>query len=142
MPDEVFESLVRFLIQLYPNLEIIQRIVYTPDLLRLMKKLEGIVEITPEAPILTSATDLSARNAISIVLLGMYIGSKIGKLHADSLSSSDLSKMTGKARKTISNELPKLATDGIIEKTSEGQYRLTLLGMKKTEDIIDICKSK
>ena len=133
---------MRFMNELYPSLEIIKKIVYTPDLLRLIKNLEGIIEITQEAPILTFSADLSAKNAISIVLLGMYVGSKIGKLHTDSLSSNILSKITGKARKTISNELSKLVAEGTVERNSEGEYRLTLLGMKKTEDIVDIYKSK
>jgi hypothetical protein len=116
-------------------LEILRKLVYTPDVTNLAAKLVGRVEITAEGPILVSGSDLSARDAVCITLLGAYVGYKLGKLPVESLSSSDLAKITGKARKTISNEVPRLVADGLTERTIEGEYKLTILGIKKTEDM-------
>jgi len=135
--NQVFESVVRFLTQIYPNLETIQKIVYAPDLIKLAEKLAGIIEITSDGPLLVSALDLPARNAVCLALLGSYVGNKLGKISKGTLSSNELAKMTGKARKTISNEMPRLCSDGLVERTTEGEYQMTVLGIRKTEDIIN-----
>jgi hypothetical protein len=134
--NQVFEFIVHFLTEVYPNLEILRNLVYTPDLTNLATKLIGRVEITIEGPVLVSGSELSARDAACITLLGAHVGNKLGKLTKETLSSGDLAKITGKARKTISNEIPKLITDGLVERTAEGEYKLTVLGIRKTEDML------
>lgn len=134
--NKVFESITRFLAELYPNLEIIRNLVYTPNLSIIAAKLVGHVEITDEGPILVSGSELSTWEAACITLLGAHIGNKLGKLAKETLTSSDLARITGKARKTISNEVPKLVVDGLIERTPEGEYKLTILGIRKTEDML------
>jgi hypothetical protein len=134
--NQVAESIVRFLTEVYPNLEILRKLVYNPDVTNLAAKLVGRVEITAEGPILVSGFELSTRDAACIALLGAYVGNKLGKLPKESLTSGDLAKITGKARKTISNEVPKLVADGLAERTVEGEYKLTILGVRKTEDTL------
>jgi hypothetical protein len=134
--DQVFEAIIRFLTQIYPNLEIVQKIVYTPNLTELAEKLVGIVEITSDGLILVSGLDLSAKDAICLALLGTYVGNKLGKMRKETLSSSELAKTTGKARKTISNEIPRLTLEGLVERTAEGEYGITALGIRKAEDMI------
>jgi hypothetical protein len=140
--NQVFESIVRFLIQIYPNLEILQKIVYTPNLSVLTEKLVGVVEISSEGPILVSGLDLPSRDVACIALLGAHAGSKLGKLSKETLSSSDLARITGKARKTISNEIPRLVSDGLVERTVEGEYRITILGVRKAENAIEEYKPR
>ena len=134
--DEVFEALTRFLTQLYPNLEIAMKITYTPDLTRLAEEIAGIIELTPEGPLFASDLQLLAREKICLALLGAHVGERLGKLSKGSLSPSELSKITGKARKTISNELPKLVAGGLVERTAEGECQITILGIRETENII------
>jgi hypothetical protein len=134
--NQVFESIVRFLTEVCPGLEVLRSIVYAPDLAKLATKLVGHVEITAEGPILVSRSELSAREAACIVLLGAHVGNKLGKLTKESLSSSDLARITGKARKTISNEVPGLVADGLVDRTEEGEFKLTILGIRKTEDML------
>ena len=133
--NQVFEAIIHFITQIYPNLEIVQNIIYIPNLVQLAEKLVGLVEITSEGPILISGFDQPAKNMILLTLLGSYVGSKLGKIPKDTLSSIDLAKVTGKARKTVSNEIPRLISEGLVERTLEGEYRLTTLGIRKTEDI-------
>jgi len=138
--NQVFESIISFLSQIYPNIEIIRRIFFTPDLAKLSSSIAGLVEITLEGPIIAPNVNLTARSAICLVLLGAYIGAKFGRLQRDSLAASDLSKFTGKAKKTVINELPRLVEEGLIEKVSEGEYRITTLGIRRTEEIIESLK--
>ena len=135
--DQVFESIVRFLTEIYPDLEILQKVVYTPDVTRLANKLQGLVEITSEGPILASGLDLPAKHAVCITLLASHVGHTLGKTPKRTLSSSELARLIDKARKTIRNEMPRLISEGFLERTPEREYRITTLGIRKTEDIID-----
>ncbi|MBS7605278.1 MAG: helix-turn-helix domain-containing protein [Candidatus Bathyarchaeia archaeon] len=136
----VFDSLLHFISQVCPNMELLRKVVYTPDLVNLINEISGLVEISSEGPMLNLNLDLSTRNAVCLALLGAYIGNKIGKLNKDTLSVSDLSKLTGKAKKTVTNELPKLVESGLVEKVYEGEYKITELGIRRTEDIIKAIK--
>ncbi|MDH5795300.1 MAG: hypothetical protein OEZ24_04250 [Candidatus Bathyarchaeota archaeon] len=135
--DQVFESIIRFLTRIYPDLETLQKIVYTPDITRLAGKLQSLVEITSEGPILASGLDLPAKHAVCIALLGSYVGCKLGRTPKPTLSSSQLARLTEKARKTVRNEMPGLISEGLLERTPEREYQITILGVRKTEDIID-----
>ena len=134
--DEVFKAFTRFLTNIYPNLEIVRRLTFTPDLSSLLEELVGFVELAPEGPILNPEVQMSARDKICLALLGADVGSKIGKLSKGTLSSRDLSRITGRARKTIMNEMPKLVARGFVERTSEGEYLITNLGIKHTKDVL------
>jgi len=135
--NEVFDLTVKFLTQICPSLEILQKIIYMPDIVKLAEKIEGLIEITSEGLILRSDLDAPAREAVCLVLLGAYLGRSLGKMSKDSLSTRDLARIVRKARKTIANEMPRLVSDGLVERTREGEYRLTTLGIRKTEIFID-----
>jgi len=134
--DEVLKAAIRFLSEIYPNIELVQKVTYTPDLVRLIECIKGIVELTPEGPVFTSDFQLSAREKICIALLGAYVGEKLGKLSKTSLSTQELTRITKKAKKTISNELPKLINRGLVKRTSEGECQLTVLGIREAENLI------
>ena len=134
--DQVFELTARFLTQICPGLKVLRRLIYTPDITKLAEKIVGLIEISPKGPMLSNF-DVPARDAICLILLGAYLGKVLGILGKDSISSRDLARITGKARKTVSNEMPRLISEGVVERTSEGEYRLTILGIKKTEKIIE-----
>ncbi|MBS7606629.1 hypothetical protein KEJ14_02155 [Candidatus Bathyarchaeota archaeon] len=138
--NQVLESILRFLAKICPAIEIVQKITYTPDIASIINNIAGIIEITEDGPFIRREINLSAKNAICLALLGAYIGNRIGKLPKDTLSVSELSKLTGKARKTISNDIPDLIEDGLVEKVSEGEYRITQLGIRRTEDTISAIK--
>lgn len=138
--EQVFETLLRFISQACPNIELLRRITYTPDLAKIIGNLSGLVEISSSGPIINPGVELSARNAVCLALLGAYVGYRIGRLNKDTLSVVELSRLTGKAKKTITNELPKLVEGGLVERVSEGEYKITELGVRRTEDIIRALK--
>ena len=74
--DKVFELTVKFLTQIYPNLEILRKIVYTPDIVKLVEKVEGLVEITSDGLILLSDLDAPARDRREITSAAHLNGGK------------------------------------------------------------------
>lgn len=140
--DEVLKGFTRFLTQVYPSLEIARRLVYAPDIIAIAEDLSGLVELSSEGPIIVSKGDLSARELICLALLGTHVGYRLGKLSTQDLSPDELARVVGKAKKTVMNELPGLVSNGQIEKGAEGKYSITVLGIKRAEEIIEDYKAK
>lgn len=135
--DEVFDMFVRFMTKIYPNLKLVQKLVFTPDFSELSEKLIGLIELTDEGPILISGRKLSSRKTICLTLLSAYVGNKLGKLCRSTLSTNEISRIIGKARKTVMNEVPWLISKGYVRKTKQGEYLITELGIRQTEKIIE-----
>ncbi len=134
-PDRVTRELLNQLSKFYPALEIAKRLTFTPDLSKLSEALVGVIEFVPEGIILENR-QLPAEQSILICLLGGYVGYKLGIKENDSMFVSSLSKCSGKALKTISNQIALMADEGSVEKIGKGEYRITSLGIKKVEAII------
>ncbi|MCJ7631813.1 hypothetical protein MUP77_05370 [Candidatus Bathyarchaeota archaeon] len=134
-PDTVTRELFTYLNKIYPALEMVKRLSFAPDLAELSTALVGIIKFAPEGIILENR-ELSAEQAILICLLGGYVGYKLGRGENDSMSASTLSKDSGKALKTISNQVALMADEGLVEKMGKGEYRITSLGIKRAEAII------
>lgn len=141
-PDAVFSAIIDFLTKAYPGYEILQVLIFTPDLRRLAESLEGVLQIAPEGILLTTPKDLPAEHAICLALMGSYIGNQFKKYPKDSLSTNELAKVTGKAMKTMFNQLAWMVNDGIVERVERGEYRLTSRGIKKTEEVIKQLKTQ
>ncbi len=139
--DELLKSIVKFLTQVYPSFETVHKIFYSPDVIKLAENLAGLVEVTTEGPLITRI-DLPAKDAICLSLLGAYVGKNLGKIIKETLSPIELARITGKKRKTISNEIPNLLSEGLVERVPEGEYRLTILGIRRTESLIDEIRKK
>lgn len=133
-PDEVFAAFVDFLSKIYPAFEMARQITFMPDIRKLSEDLIGIAEIGTEAPVLVSGRELPADETILLALLCSYIGNRLGKLQKSSLSSGELSKVTGKAQKTVMNQLPKMLVEGSVEKTDK-EYRISDFGIVRTRNI-------
>lgn len=133
-PDIVIRELLYQLSKVYPTLEMVKKLTFTPDLVKLAEVLTGIVEFVPEG-ILLNNRELSAEQAILVCLLGGYVGYRVGRLEDNFMPASSLSKITGKALKTISNQIALMVDEGLVEKVGKGEYSITSLGIKKAEVI-------
>jgi hypothetical protein len=140
-PDQVIRALLAQLSELYPALELARRLTFTPDLAKLSEALTGLAEFSPEGLILNTK-EAPADEAILLALLAMYVGYRIGKLENDSLSASSLAKVTGKALKTITNQIAWIVDDGLVERVGRGEYRITSLGIKRAEQIATALKKE
>jgi len=133
-PDTVTRGLLTQLAQVYPTLEMARRLTFVPDLAKLTEALTGIIEFTPEG-VLLNRRELSAEQAILICLLGGYVGYRLGKGASDCMSASVLSKVSGKALKTISNQIALMVDEGLVERVGRSEYRIISLGIKRAEAI-------
>lgn len=131
-PDAVTKEFLTFLNKVYPTFELAQKLIFNPDSAKLAEELVGVIKFTPEGAIL-EYTESPADEAIILSLVGIYVGNKLGKIPNDSLSANGLSKMTGKALKTISNQLAWMVDDGLIERVGRGEYRITSVGIMRSE---------
>jgi len=134
-PDEVLESLVRFLTKVYPSLGMVQRLAFSPDIAELADALTGVVEIAQGGPLITSSKPLPAREALILALTGAHVGHKLGILEKESLTGQQLKMATGKASKTVMNQLPKMIEEGVVEKLQKGEYRVTALGLRQSQAV-------
>lgn len=131
-PDEVLSEILKFLAKVYPALEIVSRLTLSTDIESLSRDLEGVVAIAPEGPVLlASKQNLTVEEVIESYLIAKYMGYKLGKLDSDTLSSSDLVKLTGSTVGTVAGRLSGLVGRLLAERVGRGEYRITTLGIKE-----------
>jgi len=133
-PDTVTRELLTQLAKVYPALEMARKLTFAPDLAKLSEALTDIVEFAPEG-IVFNRRELSAEQVILICLLSGYVGYRLGKMESDSISRSLLSKVSGKALKTIANQIALMVDEGLVEKVGKAEYRITSLGIKRAEAV-------
>lgn len=127
--DDVVKAFFEWISKVYPAYEAISRIVYEPNLDRLVRECSDLLTIT-EGGVILKKTDSTAEEAITLSLIGAYIGFRIGKLERESMTPAELSRTTGKALKTIYNTLASMVKQGKVARES-GEYKLTKLHIAK-----------
>jgi hypothetical protein len=135
-PETVFSAFIDFFNKVYPEYEVLQDVVFTPDLIAIMKELKGVIQIAPEGIILLNPSDMSSEDAICVTLTGLHVSNKLNKSSKEALSANELSKITGKALKTIFNQLAWMVSDGIVERAERGEYKITSTGIIKTQELL------
>ncbi|MFH0748499.1 MAG: hypothetical protein V1915_01050 [Candidatus Bathyarchaeota archaeon] len=135
-PDEIVKAFLTSLANIYPSLELAKKLVFQPDLSRLAENLVGLVKFAPEG-LLVLTQETPSEEAIMISLVGSYVGYRLGKIDSDTDSANGLAKTTGKALKTISNQLAWMIDDNLVERVDRGRYKITSLGITKFEQIIE-----
>jgi DNA-binding MarR family transcriptional regulator len=116
-------------------------LVFKPDLIKLSQTLEGVIEYSPEGLILTS-DDLTSEEAIVLSLLGVYVGNKLGLSAEESVSVTQIATASGKASKTILNQLKSMIDDGLVERVGRGKYKIRSLGIKRAENVLQDVKMR
>ncbi len=139
-PDDVTKAFLIFLNNTYPTFELARKLSFNLDLTKLAEILIGIIEFALEGLLLT-VQNLPAEESILVSLLGALVGSKLGKVESESLSAISLSKTTGKALKTISNQLAWMVDDNLVERIGRGEYKITSMGVKHSEKIMQELKT-
>lgn len=135
-PDEVLHAVVDLLNRVFPSLEVVSKVTFTVDFMKLMEEASQIVKVAPEGPMLVSGIELTADDAITSSLVGAYVGYKLKKLPEPFLSIQDLSKITGKAVKTVRNQIAGALKEGIIKRAERGNYQITNMGIAHFQDTI------
>jgi len=132
--DDVVRELLVQLAKVFPPLELARKLSFNPDLVELSNSLVEVVEFAPDG-LLLNAKELPADEAIVVTLLGMYVGYRLGKVQSDSLPALGLAKATGKALKTVSNQIAWMVDESLVERVGRGEYRIASLGIKRGQSI-------
>ena len=132
--DQVWVSVNRFFSEMIPALKIVKKALLTVDLENLIEDCKNIIAVAPEGPVLlVSRQKLTDSETVTLHLLATYIGNKLG-LSKDHLTKEELQAGLGKTAKITSTRLGELCRIGYATKTEEGNYRITTLGIKHSQE--------
>jgi len=135
--DEVIRSLLKFLMEIYPTIEIAHKLTLSIDLEEIAKKLEGIIAFSEDGiNLLVPKEQLSIEELIVIYLLAQHIGYELGKSNAPSLSMTTLMSLTGSSAGTVAGRLSELVNRRSAERVSRGEYRITTMGIREYLEVI------
>src|SRR6059036_1549976 len=132
--ETVVQEVMRFAAQVLPNYTLASKLTFAPDYTSMVDDLSEKVKLTPEGEGVLLKQDLSAENSISLVLLASKVANALGTRPTAEMSPDMISRATGKAVKTVRNTLAILAKNGTVERTSAGDYRLTIQGIRKSHE--------
>ena len=102
---------------------------------KVLPNLSETVKLTPEGEVMLLKQEMSAENSIAMVLLAARVANAVGTKPTVDMSPEMISRAIGKAVKTVRNTLAMLSKTGIVERTNEGNYKLTMQGIRKSHQI-------
>jgi len=128
--EAISSAFLNFLCKKFPSIEIVSKILLTIDLEQVMQSLESLLVIAKEGVIFLPSIKLKASDAIILSLVGQHVGFKMGILGKDTLESTEIEKVTGEKRGTVTGRLSELVKKRIVEDPEKGKYSITTLGIK------------
>jgi hypothetical protein len=132
--NDVWFSFNKFFNENVPGLEILNKIMLTIDVQRLIEDCKDIVAITPEGiAVLVPKELLTDNEALMLHLLARYVGQKTGVSETASLSKEALQDGLGKTAKIVSTRLGELCRKGYVVKMN-GDYKISTIGVKTLQD--------
>ena len=132
--NQVWISINRFFTEMLPSLQTVKKALLTVDLESLIEDCKNIIAVAPEGPVLlVSKQKLTDSETLTLNLLAAYIGNKLGQTK-DVLSKEELQAGLGKSAKITSTRVGELIREGLATKTEEGNYKITMLGIKRFQE--------
>jgi hypothetical protein len=133
--ETVVREVVQFAAKVLPNYALASKLTFSPDYSSMVDDLSQIVKLTPEGEIVLVNSEMSAENSILIVLLAARVAHAVGTRPTVGMDAEAISKAIGKAVKTVRNTLAMITKTGIVERTSDGSYKLTIQGIRRAHDV-------
>jgi hypothetical protein len=128
--NDVWFLVNKFFSEMIPDFEIVNKVMLTVDLQKLVEDCRDVVAVTPEGIAVLVAKDLLTDNeAIMLHLLASYVGYKLGVLETDAITKEALQNGLGKSAKIVSTRLGELSRKGHIVKMN-GNYKISTIGIK------------
>lgn len=142
--NAVWKSVNRFFSQLLPMLDVVQGVVLSVDVQQVVEASKDIVAVGNEGPVvLADKAKLTDSEALLLLLLAAWIGDRLGLLETGLLPKEELRGWLGKSSKITGTRLGELSREGLVVKTREGGYKLSILGVKRVvEDILPQIREK
>ncbi len=132
--NQVWISINRFFSEMIPALQTVKKALLTVDLESLIEDCKNVIAVAPEGPVLlVSRQKLTDNETLTLQLLATYIGNKLGQ-SKDYLTKEELQAGLGKNAKITSTRLGELCREGLATKTEKGNYRITTLGIKRSQE--------
>ena len=132
--NDVWVALNRFFSEFIPAFKISRTLVLSVDLQKLVEDCRGLIGFADNAPhLLVSKERLTDNETLALHLLAAHLGYRLGVLKTDVLTREELQTKLGKSPKITSTRLGELVKGEIVEKTSEGGYRVTSFGVAQMQ---------
>jgi hypothetical protein len=132
--NQVWVSINKFFSDMIPALQTVKKALLTVDLESLIADCNKVIAVAPEGPVLlVSRRKLTDNETLTLHLLATYIGNKLGQ-SKDYLTKEELQAWLGKNAKITSTRLGELCRERLATKTEEGNYRITTLGIKRSQE--------
>ena len=133
--ETVVREVMQFAASVLPNYSLASKLTFSPDYSSMVDDLSSAVKLTPEGEIVLLKPDMSAENSILLVLLAARVANAVGTRSNVDLDPEAISRAIGKAVKTVRNILAMMTKTGVVDRTSEGGYKLTIQGIRKAHEI-------
>ncbi|MGQ9691233.1 MAG: hypothetical protein ACUVQY_08245 [Thermoproteota archaeon] len=128
--NDAVKDLLIFLIKIYPRLNIIEQIVYTPDLEALLSSISQDVKISGGEVILLREEGKTTESKILLLLAGCYTASRFGLREKSSLSVEEMTRsVANTSKKTIQNTLVELIKKGFVTRQARGTFEISTKGI-------------
>jgi hypothetical protein len=133
--ETVVREVMQFAAKVLPNYSLASKLTFSPDYSSMVDDLSSAVQLTPQGEAVLLKTEMSAENSIAIVLLAARVAHAVGTRHTVEMEPEAISKAIGKAVKTVRNTLAMMTKTGVIDRTPDGQYKLSIQGIRKAHEI-------
>ena len=113
------------------------------DVLKKMKDLVGkskkffMIEQTTGNVVFSSGQNLSIKDKINLLLVGRYFAAKLRVLSKEPLTVTEMAKLLGKPKTTLSKPLGQLISEGKIGKNANSEYSVVY---HRIEEILNSIK--
>jgi uncharacterized protein YqgV (UPF0045/DUF77 family) len=133
--ETVVREVMQFAARVLPNYSLASKLTFAPDYSSMVDDLSEAVKLTQEGEAVLLKPEMSAETSIALVLLAARVANAVGTRPSVDMSPESISRAIGKAIKTVRNTLAMLVKTGVVERTAEGNYKLTIQGIRKAHEI-------
>ncbi len=133
--ETVVREVMQFAAKVLPNYSLASKLTFSPDYSSMVDDLSSVVQLTPQGEAVLLKTEMSAESSIAMVLLAARVAHAVGTRPTVDMDPEAISKAIGKAVKTVRNTLAMMTKTGVIDRTADGQYKLSIQGIRKAHEI-------
>ena len=133
--ETVIREVMQFAAKVLPNYSLASKLTFSPDYSSMVDDLSSAVQLTPEGEAVLLKPEMSAENSISMILLAARVAHAVGTRPNVEMAPEAISRSIGKAVKTVRNTLAMMTKTGLIDRTSDGSYKLSMQGIRKAHEI-------
>jgi len=133
--ETVVREVMQFAAKVLPNYSLASKLTFSPDYSSMVDDLSSAVQLTPQGEAVLLKTEMSAENSIAMVLLAARVAHAVGTRPNVEMEPEAISKAIGKAVKTVRNTLAMMTKTGVIDRTPDGQYKLSIQEIRKAHEI-------